>query len=47
MRTNVTMLYGHIETMEERVDHMKQVRDLQDETRRIPGVHPARLPSGQ
>src|SRR6187431_2055930 len=32
MRTNVTMLYGHIETMAERVDHMKRVRDLQDET---------------
>ena len=32
MRTNVTMLYGHIETMEERVDHLLQVRALQDET---------------
>jgi aminodeoxyfutalosine synthase len=32
MRTNVTMLYGHIETMEERVDHLLRVRDLQDET---------------
>src|SRR5687768_13906679 len=32
MRTNVTMLYGHIETMEERVDHLVQVRALQDET---------------
>jgi aminodeoxyfutalosine synthase len=32
MRTNVTMLYGHIETMEERVDHMLRVRDLQDDT---------------
>jgi aminodeoxyfutalosine synthase len=32
MRTNVTMLYGHIETMEERVDHMRRVRELQDET---------------
>jgi aminodeoxyfutalosine synthase len=32
MRTNVTMLYGHIETMEERVDHMVRVRALQDET---------------
>jgi aminodeoxyfutalosine synthase len=32
MRTNVTMLYGHIETMEERVDHMLRVRALQDET---------------
>jgi len=32
MRTNVTMLYGHIETLEERVDHMVRARALQDET---------------
>jgi aminodeoxyfutalosine synthase len=32
MRTNVTMLYGHIETLEERVDHMLRARTLQDET---------------
>lgn len=32
MRTNVTMLYGHIETIEERVDHMLRTRALQDET---------------
>ena len=32
MRTNVTMLYGHIETAAERVDHMLRVRALQDET---------------
>ena len=32
MRTNMTMLYGHIETLAERVDHMLQVRGLQDET---------------
>jgi aminodeoxyfutalosine synthase len=32
MKTNVTMLYGHIETMAERVDHMLRVRALQDET---------------
>jgi aminodeoxyfutalosine synthase len=32
MRTNVTMLYGHIETHEERVDHMLRARTLQDET---------------
>src|ERR1700676_664624 len=30
--SNVTMLYGHIETGEERVDHMLRVRALQDET---------------
>jgi aminodeoxyfutalosine synthase len=32
MRSNVTMLYGHIETFEERVDHMLRARALQDET---------------
>src|SRR5687767_5504375 len=32
MRTNITMLYGHIETLEERVDHMLRTRALQDET---------------
>jgi aminodeoxyfutalosine synthase len=32
MRTNITMLYGHIETVEERVDHMLRTRALQDDT---------------
>jgi len=32
MRTNITMLYGTIETAEERVDHMIRARALQDET---------------
>ena len=30
LRTNVTMLYGHIETMEERVDHMLRTRAQQE-----------------
>jgi aminodeoxyfutalosine synthase len=30
MRSNITMLYGHIETAEERVDHMLRTRALQD-----------------
>jgi aminodeoxyfutalosine synthase len=32
MRSNITMLYGHIETIAERVDHMQRTRALQDET---------------
>jgi aminodeoxyfutalosine synthase len=32
LRSNITMLYGHIETAEERVDHMLRTRALQDET---------------
>ncbi len=32
VRSNATMLYGHIETLEERVDHLIRLRQLQDET---------------
>jgi aminodeoxyfutalosine synthase len=32
MKTNATMLYGTIETLAERVDHMARLRELQDET---------------
>jgi aminodeoxyfutalosine synthase len=30
--THCTMLYGHVETYEERVDHLLRLRELQDET---------------
>jgi aminodeoxyfutalosine synthase len=32
LRSNATMLYGHIETLEERVEHLLLLRKLQDET---------------
>lgn len=32
MHSNATMLYGHIESYQDRVDHMSQLRDLQDKT---------------
>jgi aminodeoxyfutalosine synthase len=32
LRQYATMLYGHIETLEERVSHLMQLRELQDET---------------
>lgn len=32
LKQYATMLYGHIETIEERVDHLVQLRELQDET---------------
>jgi len=32
--TNATMLYGHVETIEERLDHMISIRSLQEETLR-------------
>ena len=33
MRSTATMLFGHVETLEQRVEHMSQLRVLQDETR--------------
>jgi len=32
IRTNCTMLYGHVETIEDRINHLGMLRDLQDET---------------
>ncbi|MFQ5719450.1 MAG: aminofutalosine synthase MqnE [Acidobacteriota bacterium] len=32
LHTNATMLYGHVETTAERVDHLLRLRELQDET---------------
>src|SRR5690606_29171621 len=32
MSTNATMLYGHIEQYHHRIDHMEQLRSLQDQT---------------
>ncbi len=32
MRSNATMLYGHVENDEDRVDHLLRLRELQDET---------------
>ena len=32
MSTTATMMYGHVETLAERVEHMRRIRELQDET---------------
>jgi len=39
-RSTCTMLYGHIETTAQRVDHLRQLRELQDETRGFTGFIP-------
>ena len=39
-RSTCTMLYGHIETLEQRVDHLRQLRELQDETHGFTGFVP-------
>ena len=52
LHSNATMLYGHIESSEDRVDHLLQLRKLQDETRGfqtfIPlAFHPANTELGK
>lgn len=32
LRSSATMMFGHVETAAERVEHMRRLRDLQDET---------------
>jgi aminodeoxyfutalosine synthase len=39
-RSTCTMLYGHIETLAQRVDHLRQLRELQDETGGFTGFIP-------
>jgi 2-iminoacetate synthase ThiH len=31
-RSTCTMLFGHVESLADRVDHLRQLRELQDET---------------
>ena len=38
--TNATMLYGHVESVEDRVDHLLRLRALQDETGGFIGLIP-------
>jgi aminodeoxyfutalosine synthase len=39
-RSTCTMLYGHVESLADRVDHLRYLRDLQDETRGFVGFVP-------
>jgi len=39
-RSTCTMLFGHVESLADRVDHLRQLRSLQDETRGFTGFVP-------
>jgi len=43
MRSTSTMLFGHIETYAHRVDHLRRLRELQDETHGFYRLHSVRL----
>lgn len=40
MHSTATMLFGHVETLEQRVDHLRRLRELQDETGGFTGFIP-------
>jgi len=39
-RSTCTMLYGHVETVEDRIDHLRRLRELQDQTHGFTGFIP-------
>ena len=47
LRTTATMMFGHIETVEERLEHLRRLRELQDETRRIYRLYPLAVSARQ
>lgn len=46
MHSNATMLYGHIETFEHRVDHLERLRQLQDKTKGFKAFIPLKFRNG-
>ena len=47
LRSNATMLYGHIETEEDRVGPPTEVAGFTGRDRRLPDIHPARVSPGK
>ena len=47
LKSNATMLYGHIENEEDRADHLIRLRDSAGRNPRLPDLHSAGLPSRQ
>ena len=46
MQSNATMLYGHIESFENRVDHLERLRQLQDKTKGFNAFIPLKFRNG-
>lgn len=46
MHSNATMLYGHIETFEHRIDHLERLRTLQDKTKGFNAFIPLKFRNG-
>lgn len=46
MPSNATMLYGHVEKYEHRIDHMNRLRDLQDKTKGFNTFIPLKFRNG-
>ncbi len=45
LKTSATMMFGHLETRAERIEHLVKIRELQDAHRRFHRLHPLDLPA--
>ena len=39
LKSSATMMFGHVETIEDRIEHLQRLRDQQDRERRIYRVY--------
>src|SRR5256714_15140041 len=39
LKSSATMMFGHVETVEERIEHLQRIRDQQDRSGGVPPVH--------
>ena len=46
-RSTATMMFGHIETLAERIEHLDRLRELQDETGGFTALHLLVISAGQ
>ncbi len=47
MRTTATMMFGHVETLEERIEHLLRLRELAGPDRGLHSLHRLDLPARQ
>ena len=47
LSTTATMMFGHVETVEDRLEHLDRLRRQQDQTEGLHRVHLLDLPAGQ
>ncbi len=45
LKSSATMMFGHVETLDDRLEHLQRLRDQQDATGGLHGLHLLDLPA--